>query len=105
MRARVWLGTTTPHMVLVLYWYGAMQCLYIQKNVTIQRGPQMAKWPKNWHQKIQKNILLQIALMSFIHISNLLAVKHKKVIGHWGCHLPKNKNVQNCTKIFSIVLV
>ena len=34
---------------------------------------------KSWHQKIQKNILYQIAIMSFIHISNRWAIISKCV--------------------------
>ena len=39
-----------------------------------------------WHQKIEKNILYQIAIMTFIHISNRLASDH---LGpNWSSRLP-----------------
>ena len=78
---------------------GPYNAYIYKKRATIQRGPEMAKWLKIWHRKIQKNILYQIAILSFIHISNRLAAKHKK--SDWplgGATYQKNKKYKNVQK-------
>ena len=49
---------------------------------------------------------LGVCVRTFVNISNRLTVKHKKPIGRQGPSPTKrNEKLQNCTKIFSIILV